>query len=285
MKRECPHCHSQSAHLHGKFQRKSDSKTVMRFRCHKCHKTFSTATFSENYNQNKRRLNPMVFKLYSSGISGRRMALILNTTRKTIERKIIFLGKLSKKRHEEFLKTLIKTDLSYLQFDDLITSHHTKLKPVSVSTVITKPERKILSLAVSEIPSFGLLSKISVEKYGKRKNELPEKLSCLFQNLAPFLPEIGRIDTDEHKTYPDIIKKYLPQWDHRKYKSDRATVAGQGELKKNHKDPLFHINHTLAMMRANINRLFRRTWNTTKNLKRLEDHLWIYVGFHNEYLT
>jgi hypothetical protein len=213
------------------------------------------------------------------------MAMILNTTRRTIERKIIFLGKLSKQKHQYFLKTLTKQDLASLQFDDLLTSHHTKLKPVSVSTVITKPSRKILSVAVSVIPAFGLLAKISREKYGERKSELLEKLNAMFEDLALTLPIEGEIDTDKHKTYPKVIKKHLPKWTHNQYKSDPATVAGQGELKNNSTDPLFYINHTLAMMRANINRLVRRTWNTTKNLNRLEDHLWIYIGFHNEYLT
>jgi hypothetical protein len=58
-------------------------------------------------------------------------------------------------------------------------------------------------------------------------------------------------------------------------------VTGQGELKKTTHDPLFAINHTLAMLRANINRLIRRTWCTTKKPERLIDHLWIYIRYHN----
>ena len=65
---------------------------------------------------------------------------------------------------------------------------------------------------------------------------------------------------------------------------EKGCVAGQGELKKVGKDPLFHINHTLAMLRANINRLFRRTWCTTKDPERLKDHLAIYTWVHNNKL-
>ena len=54
-------------------------------------------------------------------------------------------------------------------------------------------------------------------------------------------------------------------------KGEKAAITGQGELKKKQRDPLFSINHTLAMLRANINRLVRRTWCTTK----------IYMDVHN----
>ena len=285
MNKACPYCQHSKTYIHGTFVRKSDSKMIKRYRCKNCRKTFSTATFSENYCQNKRRLNPLIAKLYSSGVSQRRMAIILKTTTKTVARKIIFLRNLSQKRHQEFLSGLSQEDLQKLQLDDLITSHHTKLKPVSVSMVVTKKKRKILAVKVSEIPAFGHLSKVSVRKYGKRANELPKKLDSLFENLAKHLPPDGHIDSDEHKLYPDIIKKYLPKWHHHQFKSNEAAVAGQGELKRKINDPLFPINHTLAMLRANMNRLFRRTWCTTKNLNFLEYHLWIYIGFHNNYLT
>jgi hypothetical protein len=38
------------------------------------------------------------------------------------------------------------------------------------------------------------------------------------------------------------------------------------------------------MLRANINRLFRRTWCTTKKKERLEQHLAVYLDFHNRIL-
>ena len=38
------------------------------------------------------------------------------------------------------------------------------------------------------------------------------------------------------------------------------------------------------MMRANINRLFRKTWCTTKKPERLIDHIELYVQYHNEVL-
>jgi hypothetical protein len=38
------------------------------------------------------------------------------------------------------------------------------------------------------------------------------------------------------------------------------------------------------MLRANINRLFRRTWCTTKKPECLRQHIAVYVEFHNTVL-
>ena len=67
-----------------------------------------------------------------------------------------------------------------------------------------------------------------------------------------------------------------------KEKEDRWWV--KESLKKIRFDPLFSLNHTCAMLRANLNRLFRRTWCTTKKPERLALHIAMYVVFHNETL-
>ena len=69
------------------------------------------------------------------------------------------------------------------------------------------------------------------------------------------------------------------------YKGEKSRSYGQGELKKTKNDPLFSINHTFAMLRANINRLIRRSWCSTKKIQGLTDHLAIYAWVHNSQLT
>ena len=58
-------------------------------------------------------------------------------------------------------------------------------------------------------------------------------------------------------------------------------MTGQGELKKVVYDPIFSLNHTCAMLRANINRLVRKTWCTTKKPERLAMHITLYALYHN----
>jgi hypothetical protein len=251
----------------------------------KCGKRFSNATFSFTYGQRKRRINPKVFELLSSGVSIRRTAKLLRVNQKTIARKLLFLAKRSRRRQKQFREKLNKRKVENIQFDDLITIEHSKLKPLSVSIAIETYSRKILAIEVSQIPAFGHLAKLSRKKYGYRKSFHQEGLNRLFQTLQECVSEQASFKSDEHTLYAPSLKKYFPNARHIQFKGGRGCVAGQGELKKLHYDPLFSLNHTCAMLRANINRLIRKTWCTSKLRARLCDHLDIYTDFHNRELT
>ena len=102
--------------------------------------------------------------------------------------------------------------------------------------------------------------------------------------LRTIEPHVGRntvFISDEEPSYRSWVARTYPGREHRRHPSKRAVIAGQGELKDHSYDPLFAINHTFAMLRANLARLVRRTWVTTKKASRLEEFIQIYAGFHN----
>lgn len=210
----------------------------------------------------------------------RRSALLLNVSRKTIERKLPYLAAVCRLRNQKQLLKL-KGRIHNIQIDDLITKENSKLKPLSVSIAVDENRRMILGAEVSQIPAFGHLAKIAIKKYGNRKDEHFDGLTRLFQKIAPIVSSEVRIKSDEHQRYPGFISAYLPKASHLTFKSERGCVAGQGELKKINFDPLFIVNHTCAILRANINRLIRKTWCTTKDPNRLKDHLDLFIYFHN----
>jgi hypothetical protein len=268
----------------GSYFRRDDSRFIARFKCTHCLKQFSLSTKTLEWKQKKRRINHQLFKLLASGISMRRSALILNVNRTTIDRKFIYLAEKAKQSNQDFLQQLKNYPISHLQIDDLITIEHTKLKPLSVSIAINVQTRHILGIEVGRIPAFGHLSRPSKIKYGKRKSEHLEILDRLFSKIKTLINPYALIESDEHKFYPIVISKYFPLATHHRYPGGRSSIVGQGELKKLHYDPLFKINHTCAMLRANINRLFRKTWCTTKDPGMLQKHLEIYIQFHNQIL-
>lgn len=167
-----------------------------------------------------------------------------------------------------------------LEFDDLETYEHTKLKPLSVICAVEAKTRKILALGVARMPAKGKLASVSVAKYGKRVDERSRVRRELFSKLQKFIHPKAVIKSDESSHYRRDLRKFFPDADHQTFKGRKSTSAGLGELKKGF-DPIFSINHTFAMMRANVNRLFRRTWNTTKRPDRLEAHLYLYAVYHN----
>jgi hypothetical protein len=135
------------------------------------------------------------------------------------------------------------------------------------------------------MPAKGHLAAISRRKYGHRRDERPVAWNELMKELKPYVHPFAEWTSDENPHYPAHLKRHHPQAKHIQVKGGRGAITGQGELKKLRFDPLFSLNHTCAMLRANMNRLFRKTWSTTKTKRGLIDHLSLYVAYHNQALT
>lgn len=277
-----PQCPAPSPRKNGTYFRPSDSKAVQRWVCNSCKRHFSDATFHAPYRQNKRRVNPEVAQLLSSGVSQRRIALLLNITRVTVARKLAFLAKWARHRHEEWLETIPK--VTQVQFDDLITIEHTKCKPLAISLAVETKKRRILGFEVSTIPASGPLASFAKKKYGPRPNQRPLGLKRMFMSIKKALgPEVS-FRSDEDPLYGPLVQRLFPGAVHSQYRGGRGCISGQGELKKKKFDPLFSVNHICATLRANINRLIRRTWCTTKKAECLRQHLAVFVEIHNTVL-
>lgn len=275
----CPSgCHSGFVRR-GYFLRQSDKALVRRFQCRACKKSFSHSTYDPCFRQKKRHLNIQIFKLLCGGYSQRRMAFDLNVNRKTVVRKFCFLG-LNALTVLPMIN-LKKPKVSHLQFDDLETFVHTKCKPLSVTLAVEHRTRRILGFRVSDMPAKGKIARIARKKYGFRHDQRAKMREALFSELKPLLEEHAIISSDQNPHYKPDVQRHFPDCEHRTTKGRRGCVVGQGELKRGGFDPLFSLNHTCAMLRANINRLFRRTWCTTKKKDRLAFHIAIYACYHN----
>ena len=171
MIRKCPkNCsHSPSISKYGSYIRSSDSKKIQRWICNNCKTTLSQATDSLCFKQKKRRLNPVIERLINAKASKRRIAHLLKINRKTVDRKVKFLGIKHKKSRFKFLENYKINKASKVQFDDLVTFEHTKLKPVAISLMVEESTRKILDYEVSQMAANGRLASLSRKKYGRRK--------------------------------------------------------------------------------------------------------------------
>ena len=128
------------------------------------------------------------------------------------------------------------------------------------------------------------MAKKAFKRYGFRRDERALARKLLFQELAPVVARGAAIRSDSNPYYKNDVKRHFPTCQHLTCIGTRGAITGQGELKKIKFDPLFSLNHTYAMFRANIVRLIRKTWCTTKKKERLEDHLAIYAVYHNAHL-
>jgi|GEM_PF-4824482 len=76
----------------GYFKTKHNHQPVPRYQCKTCGTKFSSHTFRDTLNQKKPYLNEEIFKLYSSGMTLRRLAKVLKCHQQTVANKLIFLG-------------------------------------------------------------------------------------------------------------------------------------------------------------------------------------------------
>ena len=283
MNPNCPRCAASGAIKNGRFRRVEDAQSIQRYRCKACGKGFSSATFTPTYRQKRRRLNRLIEADIASCAAQRRIAIKLGCARNTVARKISFLAERARTKTETWLTS--QAPFTNLQWDELITFEHTRLKPLSVAVMVCQQHRCILGFRVAQIPASGLIAQLSREKYGPRRNLSGYARRDLLKTLAPHIAPQATVTCDEHPRYREELKAALSDVKVIQHRSVRGSLTGQGELKRTGWDPLFTINHTLAMLRDNIKRLTRRTWCTTKRQSALENVIAIYVHFHNDKLV
>ncbi len=291
MNRKCPYCSqardqkfkTRNTVSIGRFWRKSDGHWVQRFWCKSCEKSFSSSTFKDTYRQKKRHKNETLRKAFCAGVSQREAARIFKLNRKTVVRKFLYIAqkeRLNLEKHNRSLPPSIE-----VEFDDLETFEHTKLKPLSVTLMVEYKTRRILGFEVSQMAAKGLLVAKAKKKYGKRRDMRRFARRKLFESLQSHIYPEAVIRSDSNPHYVEDVRAFFPKARHETVLGARGALTGQGELKCLKFDPLFSLNHTFAMLRANINRLFRKTWCTTKKLERLRDHIAIYAMSHNRRLS
>jgi transposase-like protein len=283
----CPKCHAFRAFgltfvRFGFYYRTSDSRWIQRFRCQGCRATCSHSTFQRWFRQKKRLKNEQLRKHFASAGTMRRAARSFHLNRKTVARKLLLLGFEAETRLRA--QNFEHSPARVIEFDDLETFEHTKCKPLSVTLAVQSRTRRILGIEISTMPAKGLLVK-KAKKYGWRRDGRHEARMKLFAAISPFVHPEAVIKSDSNPHYPTDVARCFPKARHVRYQGKRGSLGGQGELKKTKFDPLFSLNHTCAMLRANVSRLVRKTWGTTKRADRLRAHLMLYAAYHNEQLV
>ena len=269
---------------HGYYYRSSDRIWVTRFKCKTCRHTFSRATLHPCLMQKKRHMNFPLWHQLCSNVSLTRAARLLRLNRKTVSRKQRFLGAQAVLLQRQWLSEYTKqgtAPVRLVQFDEMETFEHTKRKPVSIPLVVEEGTRYLLAVEACKMASKTPLT-ARKKQDGPWRSERFGTLRRVLKELKPHVLPEAQFSSDSQPQYPSVLQKVFPQAKHLKYPSRRAAPIGQGELKVGAHDPLFSLNHTAAMFRANVSRLIRKTWCTTKNIDRLRDHLAMYAVWHNQ---
>jgi len=269
----------------GSYPRACDGRTVQRFLCLECHHTFSTQTFRVDYRLKKPHLNHELIGPFVSKVTHRQAARVLGCSRKTVAHRLELLGEHCQNFH---LRRLALARLrgglrGIFQLDELETFEHSRrLAPVTVPILIERKSYFVVDFESAPLPCRGRLSEKDrlrkaerERKHGVRRSGSRQAVSKCFETLAG--AHAGRsplrVQTDKKSTYPTILaKRFGSRLEHERHSS---------KARRDYKNPLFPINHTLAMLRDGISRLVRRTWAASKLRERLERHAWIWVAWRN----
>jgi transposase-like protein len=287
----CPYpaCPSRSAGIFrcarwGRYSRKCDGRSAQRFRCGACRRTFSSQAFRLDFRLHRPRLHLDLWNPLISKVTHRQAARTLGCHRRTVAHRLELLGRHCRDFHIERLGRLAEDggrDGPW-QLDELETyEQDRRLQPLTVPVLIHRSSYFVVAVDVAPLPCRGGLSRRDQRRKSEREQSHGLRRSgsraAVERCLAPLVALVGhhvaQVETDRKKTYPAILERLLGR--------SHLHVSTHSGLKRDRRNPLFPINHTLAQLRDGVSRLVRRTWAASKRAARLEWHLWIWICWRN----
>ena len=267
----------------GSYRRKCDGLVVPCFSCNTCGGHFSRQTFRFNYRWWRPTAHLELFRLFVSKVTLRQAARITGYSRVTVAARVRSMGAHCRRWHRQALAKCPGLSGAFL-LDELETFEADRLvKPVTVPVLIQKRSLFVVDLQTAPLPSRGRLGpyhqlrKLRHEElHGKRRSGSRRAVEQCFQELRRVLEPRAALElvTDRKSSYRTLIRRTFGQ-----FPCNHARVSSRA--RRDRRNPLFPINHTLAMMRDGVSRLVRRSWGAAKLRDRLEEHLWIWAAYRN----
>ena len=289
-----PHCPSHAdprpprCHRIGRYTRKCDARSVPRFRCLTCKRSFSAQSFRLDFRLQKPWLNAPLAGLLCAKTTLRKAAEILGCDRKTLERRLRLFGPHCRAFHLHRLGRLKQAGSGLVcptaQLDELETyEENRRLAPVTVPILIDRHTYFVIGVDAAPLPARGRLSEGDQKKRAEREARLGRRRNGsraavkrtlkIWQEHAA--PGVGRmLQTDKKATYNRVLHEVFDP-------EALAHARVPSSESRNYGNLLFPINHTNALFRDSVSRLVRRTWAASKRLEPLRWHLWVFAVFRN----
>jgi len=269
----------------GSYRRKCDGRTVPRFGCGVCKRSFSVQTFRFNYRLHRPELMAPLFDAFVSKTTQRQAARTILCRRDTVRRYLLRFAEHSRDFHSAVLDRAAERGgiKGHFQLDELETfEQNRRLKPVTMPVLIESEMRFALHGETAPLPPRGGLHGRTLEKKleleGKglvRTSGSREAVKQCFAVLARVASKEGKVDvtTDMKSSYATVLEETMP--------GRYVHTTCSSRVERSTSNPLFAINHTLAMLRDGLSRLVRRSWGASKDRAWLAHHLWIWIAYRN----
>ena len=268
----------------GYFVRACDGRVVQRFLCLECHRGFSTQTFRLDHRLRRPELTRALLLHFVSKVTHRQSARTIGCARRTIDHRLRLVGRHCRLLHGDLLeRAAARGGISgRFQLDELETYEHSRrLAPVTMPVLIERCSFFVLDLRAATLPARGSLSPADRRRrdlragvHGTRRSGSTRAVEGSFSVLERVHAKGAVfVDTDRKRSYRSILA--------RTFGERVCHGCHSSRIRRDRRNPLFAINHTLAMLRDGISRLVRRTWAGAKLCARLCDHAWIWTAWRN----
>lgn len=221
-----------------------------------------------------------------SKVTRRQAARLFQVNRKTIERRFKRFSALGHDFHLAQMEAKKERGgfRGCFQLDELETyEHNRRIKPVTLAVTIERSSFFVVGVDAGKMASRGNLNprykkrKAEIESFeGIRRSESRAAIRKSFLRLATYSATGGNIyfQSDQKTTYPVELRRAFPL----RHICHEVTSS---KARRDYSNPLFPINHTLAMMRDGMSCLVRRNWGAPKRKSGLARHCWIWIVWRN----
>jgi hypothetical protein len=224
--------------------------------------------------------------LLCSKVTRRQAARILGVNRKTVELRFRKFSHIAKDFHISAMERCRSSGgfSGIFQLDELETyEHNRRIKPVTVAVTIERSSYFVLGAHPGTMASRSPLNeryrlrKQTIENQeGLRRSQSRLVVQASLDRLGRYLSPtaVMRLQSDMKKTYPTALAKAASgRLFHHELTSSKD--------RRDYRNQLFPINHTLAMMRDGMSCLVRRNWAGPKKRFGLQRHCWIWIAWRN----
>lgn len=267
----------------GSYRRKCDGLVVPRFSCGTCGRKFSRQSFRLNYRWWRPHVHHELFRMFVSKVTMRQAARLLGIDRGTVARRQRSLGEACRRFHAAAMAEG-QGLAGRFSMDEMETFETDRLlRPVTIPVLIQLQSLFVVHAESAPLPSRGRLDaarqlrKMEYEKrFGKRRSGSRKAVESTLLQLRSAMRETEELHlvTDRKSSYRTLVQQYFRE-------RFGSHVQESSRRKRNRGNPLFAINHTLAMLRDGVSRLVRRNWGVSKLRTRLDPHLWVWIGYRN----
>ena len=268
----------------GRFRRACDGRTVRRFRCHTCRRSFSVQTFRVDYRLKRPQLTAPIFDAFVSKVTQRQAARTLVCTRQTVRRRLILLA-LHTREFQTAVLERVRTRGGLngrFQFDEQETfERDRRLRPVTLPVLIHQESRFVLHVEAAALPARGGLRKSDLKRKlaieateGVRLSGSREAVKRCFAVLDHVVGAgLAVVVTDRKRSYATVLAETM--------QGRCVHETHSGKARRGPSSPLWPITHLLAMLRDGLSRLVRKNWGVSKERAWLAEHAWIWIAYRN----